>query len=263
MEQLQATINEVQMRLTQVDQELETVGKDLDPMDSKSATQAVLRKGKLTQERERLLLRLPALEQALREAERTAASERLAVISSEMDVLAKDGARAMDIFSKLIAEASRLIEEAGRCRQQFAVLRDEAWYLGLLHDLDTTSLRILFEFNHEAVETLARLVRDTLASSTGNPWTFKLDQLRRDRQEEAARRQPQPQLRIEGGYESPEAVLIRQREERERERQKNILPRSTSPEQEDQRVTIEGNVSVVRGYRDYKPTLISTLLEDE
>jgi len=235
MEQLHATIDEVRERLVQVDAELEAVGQALDPLDSKAATQAVIRKSKLTQEREALLFRLPALEQALREAERSTVAGRLAAIAAALSELAEVGEKETQRFSQAMLALTALVEEAGRRRQTVAELREEAWYLSMLHDLDYPVFSDLPMPEHQTVEQLARLLRDSMTTST--PWSFRLDQLRQQRQEEAPRREPKPEL-IVIDKRPLDSEIWEQEQQRQEERQRNTL-RPYYPEGQDETSRVE------------------------
>src|SRR5262245_59519400 len=129
MEQLRAVIAEIKTRLTQVDAELETIGQGLDPLDGKAATAAIMRRGKLSQEREALCLRLPVLECALADAERTIASDHLAAIAAELSEMETDAGAEVTRFAELVTQLTELVQEASARRQRHSELQSEARYI--------------------------------------------------------------------------------------------------------------------------------------
>jgi hypothetical protein len=228
MEQLHEAIEDVKARLSQVDSELETVGQDLDPLDGKAAQQAVVRKSKLTQERETLILRLPALEQAIKESERTAAKSRVAAIGTELSDLAVQGATDVARCSILLTELKSLVRAAGERRRQYHTLMDEARYVSLAHDLDTPCFPGLPLPSRENAEGFARLVRESVTASTNNEWSWKLNQLRERGKTEARLTQSKAEIKIDGVWPSDGEVLRQEEERRAQERKRNTLPRAVN-----------------------------------
>jgi hypothetical protein len=215
--------------LTEIDRELDSLNQQLgekaltEEPGSKILARLVGQREKLTQESELLHLRLSGLERQHALAERGEAAERLTAIAAELGALTAEGERETARFAEAITHLTALILEAGERRQYAATLMDEGRYLATLHDLESPLYPAVPMPNREEADQFARLVRDVLTMSTGSPWAFKLDTLRRERAEEAARNQPKPTLQVNDQSEPPSVVLERVWKEREEERRRNTL----------------------------------------
>lgn len=217
MGQLDEAVAEVKARLAAIDGELEAIGQGIDPLDAKAATAAIVRKSKLTQERAALVLRLPALEKALAEAERSAALERVTAISAELAVLAAEGEAEAVRFAEALERLSRLVEDSKQRQQRYAELSDEARYLATLHDFDSLSVPGLEMPNKALAEALARQTAHAVTVSVHTTWAYKLSQLKQQRAKERDKAQPdRPTIVYGEGHLSDSEMLQRYEEERQK-----------------------------------------------
>ena len=145
-ERLGKQIEESTHRLSEIDNALEAIAADLltkageQETDSKGIAKLIQSRSALQSEREFLNLRLIALTEQRQQAAKNEAQERVKAILIEADALHRHGQKAAAGISALMTQLEEAIRVAFVTRQQQDLLRDEARFLALSHDVPAPSI---------------------------------------------------------------------------------------------------------------------------